>query len=341
MCCTNLKKKKRIPKHLPIEEVHYICDHLNIFTKHLNFVKSLFPAFFTHNEHTIIQVSEVTVQEREELNILDADQIPQLDRNFNKNTGLWQYKALSQHKPKEMLNISIIKSTEKRNAYVKLENLDEDTGLYGVYKMIPHYPEGNCNCGSQFDPNGEAKLNFTGTLYTRMGPVSIEAYDLVCDAENCTIPYSTAAEEELIYIFFLSKYTCGGDEIGWDFINGVMKTKTSSTTFCHELTRKYQTNNIISSPFMNSKTFITWVFAWLSAFEIDFRESIDLRCKHSLEIFTGDGTHIGVSMKNMDLSHAVNKPDSEQVYKCVHRRYDRVLIRNKNRTIGPWLIWHH
>ena len=128
-----------------------------------------------------------------------------------------------------MLIISPIKSTEKRNAYVKLENLDEDTGLYGVYKKIRHYPEGNCTCGSQFDLNGEAKLNFPSTLYTRMGPVYLEAYALVCDAGNYTIPYSTAAEEE--HIFFLSKYTCAGDEIGWDFINGVLKTKTSFTAF--------------------------------------------------------------------------------------------------------------
>ena len=62
MYCADLKNKKKIPKHLPIEEVHYICDHLNIFTKHLNFVKSLFPAFFTHNEETTVQHSEVTVQ---------------------------------------------------------------------------------------------------------------------------------------------------------------------------------------------------------------------------------------------------------------------------------------
>ena len=157
--------------------------------------------------------------------------------------------------------------------YIKLENLDEGTGLYGVYKLFTHYPEGNCTCGSQFDPNGEGKLNFTGTLYTRMGPVHLEAYDLVCNAGNCTIPYSNAAENE--NIFFLSKYMCAGDEIGWDFINGVRKMKTSFTAFCNELTRKYQTNNILSSPFMNSKTFITWVFAWLSAFKIDFRESID------------------------------------------------------------------
>ena len=64
--------------------------------------------------------------------------------------------------------------------------------------MIPYYVEGSCNCGSQFDSNGGAKLNFTGTLYTRMGPVYLEAYDLVCDAGNCTIPYSTAAKRNTI-----------------------------------------------------------------------------------------------------------------------------------------------
>ena len=328
MCCANLKNKKKIPKHLPIQNVDYICEHLNIFTKHLDFVKSLFPAFFTDNEGQTLQDSEISVQEREDLNFLDADQIPQLNGHFNSNTGLWEYKALSGHKPKEMLDISLIKSTEKRNGYVKFENLNEDTGLYGVYKLIPQYPEGNCTCGSQFDPDCEGKLKFTSTLYTRMGPVHLEAYDLVCNAGNCTIPYSNAAENE--NIFFLSKYTCAGDEIGWDFINGVMKMKTSFTAFCNELTRKYQTNNILSSPFMNPKTFITWVFAWLSAFKIDFRESIDPWCKHCPEILAGDGTHIGVSVKNMDLRHPVNKPDSDEVYKCMHRRYDRVLIRNKN-----------
>ena len=43
----------------------------------------------------------------------------------------------------------------------------------------------------------------------------------------------------------------------------------------------------------------------------------------------GDGIHIGVSVKNMDLSHPVNKPDSEKVYKSLHRRYDRMFIRKK------------
>ena len=69
MCCANLKNKKKIPKHLPVKETYYLCDHLNTLSKHLHYVKSL--------------------------NILDADHIPQLDGNCNKNTQLWQYKALS------------------------------------------------------------------------------------------------------------------------------------------------------------------------------------------------------------------------------------------------------
>ena len=72
MCCANLKNKKKIPKHLLIQDIQYICDHLNIFTKHLNFVKSLFPSFFTQNKEISVQDSDVTIQEREELNILDC-----------------------------------------------------------------------------------------------------------------------------------------------------------------------------------------------------------------------------------------------------------------------------
>ena len=320
MCCANMKNKKKIPKKLPVQQVPYLCEHINILSKHIEYVKSLFPHFFNNLDDSPTEENELILEEREELNLLDAHQIPQLDGNFNKETGLWQYKALSKHKPKEMLEISLIKSTERRNAYVRFENLDEDTGLYGTYKLIPESPEGSCNCGSQFPSNGEGKFLFTGTLYTRMGPISIDVYDVVCQEGNCMIPFSEAAEKQ--NIFFLSKYTCAGDEIGWDFINGVLKTKTSFTAFCNELTRKYQTNNILSSPFMTPKTFITWVFAWLSAFEIDYRQSIDPWCKHSPEILAGDGTHIGVSVRNMNLVNPVNRADLDQVYKCVHRRYD-------------------
>ena len=80
---------------------------------------------------------------------------------------------------------------------------------------------------------------------------------------------------------------------------------------------------------MTPKTFITLVFVWLSAFEINFRQSIDPWCKHSPEILAGDGTHIGVSVRNMNLMKPVNNTDTEEVYKCIHRRYDRVLIRKK------------
>ena len=327
MCCANVKNKKKIPKRLPVDQVPFLCEHIKTLTKHIEYVKSLFPEFFNSVDDPSNEENEVITAEREDVNLLDANQIPQLQGNFNIETGLWQYKALSKHKPKEMLELSLIKSTERRNAYVRYENLDEDTGLYGTYKLIPQPRNRTCNCGSQYNPDGDGNFQFTGTLYTRMGPIQIEVYDLVCESGNCTIPFATAAEEE--NIFFLSKNTCAGDEIGWDFLTGVQRTKTSFTAFCNEITRKYQTNNILSSPFMTPKTFITWVFAWLSAFQIDFRQSIDPWCKHSPEILAGDGTHIGVSVRNMNLMKPVNAPDTEEVSTSVHRRYARVLIKNK------------
>ena len=196
MCSTNMKNKKKMPKQLPVQHGPYLCEHLNTFTKHIEYVKSFFPEFFNSPENSTVDESEINFEQREELNLLDAHQIPELQGNFNKQTGLWQYGALSKHKPKEMLDISLIRSTERRNSYVRFEKLDEDMGLYGPYKLIPHSPQGMCSCGSQFPTNGEGKLMFTSTLYTRMGPISLEVYDLICEAGNCTIPYSQVAEEQ-------------------------------------------------------------------------------------------------------------------------------------------------
>ena len=106
MCCANMKNKKKIPKKLPVQQVPYLCEHINILSKHIEYVKSLFPHFFNNLDDSPTEENELILEEREELNLLDAHQIPQLDGNFNKETGLWQYKALSKHEPKEMLEIS-------------------------------------------------------------------------------------------------------------------------------------------------------------------------------------------------------------------------------------------
>ena len=91
--------------------------------------------------------------------------------------------------------------------------------------------------------------------------------------------------------------------------------------------RKYQTNNIMSSPFMNPKTFITWIFAWLSAFEIDFRESIDPWYKHSPEIYFtphGDQLHQIPTYYISGKSKNQNYDDDPEVDRACSKKFPSV-----------------
>ena len=68
----------------------------------------------------------------------------------------------------------------------------------------------------------------------------------------------------------------------------------------------------------------------MAAFKIDFHKEIDPWCGHKPKILACDGTHIGVSIKHMDLGNPVTRPDEPDVIvQPVHKRYDRVLIPDK------------
>ena len=82
-------------------------------------------------------------------------------------------------------------------------------------------------------------------------------------------------------IFMYSTVTTAGDEIGWDFVTLVIATKSSFSAFCKEMTRKYQTTNILAGPFMSPNTFIKWFFSWIAAFKLDFWKEIDLWCQYT------------------------------------------------------------
>ena len=85
----------------------------------------------------------------------------------------------------------------------------------------------------------------------------------------------------------------------------------------------------MATPFMSPKTFLNWLFGWLAAFKIDFRKSIDPWCKHSPQIIAGDGTHIGVSVRNMKLQNPVTHADDPRCLKPNHKCNNRLLLPNK------------
>ena len=135
--------------------------------------------------------------------------------------------------------------------------------------------------------------------------MTCDVYSRMCLGNSCCLEYSGQDNS----IFFLSKMTCAGDEIGWDFISMVKLSRMSFLVFCNEMTRRYKTTNILSAPFMSLDTFVKWVFAWMGSMKIDFRKEIDPFCKYNPKILACDGTHVGISLKNLKLENPVTAPD--------------------------------
>lgn len=148
------------------------------------------------------------------------------------------------------------------------------------------------------------------------GPLKCDVFLRKCLHNKCSLHY----EGGLHSIHFLSKITCGGDEIGWDFVSLVKSSKISFTAFCDEMTRRYKTNNILSAPFMSTATFVKWIFSWIAQMKIDFRQHIDPWCKYKPNILACDGTHVGVALKNLKLDKPVTESESTAVTKPAHKR---------------------
>lgn len=123
-------------------------------------------------------------------------------------------------------------------------------------------------------------------------------------------------------IFFLSKNTGCGDEIGWDFVDQVIRGRMSFTAFCNLKTKDYKTTHFESGPFMGVVTFLKWFFSWIVAMKIDFRKEIDPFCGHDPSMLVCDGTHIGVSYKlsRMTSHNAISRPDVDKTVKPLHKK---------------------
>ena len=147
-------------------------------------------------------------------------------------------------------------------------------------------------------------------------------YKLLCLDGNCSEHYT--GDDDCV--FFLSKQTCVGDEIAWDFISRITTSNCSFTSFCSDMCRIYTSNFLIAHPFLSRSTFVKFWFAWLAAHNIDFRKGVDRWCGPDRKLLACDGTHVGVSLTRLDVQ-PVEKPDvNGSIVGPGHRRYDRVFL---------------
>ena len=324
ICSIELQGKKKLPRLHPITETPNLCSHMKRIVQEIDHIKSFFPFHFDINNEIV-----PGNQAEEAVNTDDAGLSPK-EVNFNRESGLWEYQALSTHKPKEMMDQSLINHTELRNKFATSGKIDTETGLR-IYHLKPKNrdEEGNqrkCECGSVFDEANCYEEVQRSILYTRISPLTCICYNMKCVNRQCEIKFTEPAEER--GIFFYTGKTAVADEVGWDFVRAVQNMRTSFRGFCAEMTMRYSGNQCPAYPFMSGNTFISYFFAWLSSFQIDFRKHIDPKCGHNPRILACDGTHIGVSAKNMKLEYPVTKPDIDIVLESRHHRKQRALIPN-------------
>ena len=92
--------------------------------------------------------------------------------NFDVETGLWNFKALTTHKPKHMMDPRLILATQHCNTFIGQHSLDQETGLYGVHYLKPSGMDAEgkseiCACGDEYKTEEENYvLQGSGILYT-------------------------------------------------------------------------------------------------------------------------------------------------------------------------------
>ncbi len=161
------------------------------------------------------------------------------------------------------------------------------------------------------------------------GVLSCDVHHLICSEQpgRCReVNYNGETD----CIFFLNKWFGVAEEVLWDFIALSMSSKVTLTGYCSEMSRRFQTTNSLSVGFLGRTTFNKVFFTWIAKMNLDFRQFIDPWCGYDPPVLACDGTHLGVSFKNLKLEKPVTEPDLVgQKVKPVHKRADRLLLSDQ------------
>ena len=125
------------------------------------------------------------------------------------------------------------------------------------------------------------------TLYTMNGPVRIKACKIKCRSGVCEIVWNGEKEN----VFRSTAKLCAGDEIGWDFVEHVLKTKCSFTAYVELMDATYKRLGH-TEKFMSAPSFRHWFKCWASYQHREFRKPC-FGCGDKIEALASDGTMIG------------------------------------------------
>ena len=308
------KSKKGSKRHVESLETADLCPHLFILKANPQYWKN----------YTNLNNSEET-----DIPSDDESKSP-VDNHFNPDTGLWSFPCKSKHKPRMKGDENLIKNIRLRDTWMYDKLTKTDDGCLSGPHLIPEIPEKTCPCGSGWtnSENPEGIITDTRrvlTIYTYSVPIKSKVYKRNC--VNYDNPCSQLWDEgDKLCLHVLSNETAAGDEIGWEFVNLVLNSQTTFSSYCATKTDHYQMRDPYCHKFMDSKTFIKWWFSWAALMRKDFRRPCPV-CKYSPKQLACDGTKVGVGLRHVDFTE-ISKPDTDNILPTLHRRLDRCFISN-------------
>ena len=148
MCGAGKINKKCVPKSAVLGESNKMCCHLITCSQNVTSITQHFPEYFNSGEDD---------EEEDNGNILDEPNLEDdetvdnyLQSTFDKTTGLWQYKCLSKHKPKDMFDEKLNKATRLwMKLVIDSPSPDPTIDFKPNWKKSNGEPR-NCQCGGTY-----------------------------------------------------------------------------------------------------------------------------------------------------------------------------------------------
>ena len=315
-----------------------LCVHMHTVAANLEVVHSTFPQHFEFNAAVTGEPESEdedfpAIHDPENIDDIPIKQV-KAPVSFNLETGLWEHTAFSNYQPTlDPQDPQLVEKTLARNVFIRPGNLTAGGCYRGTTDLVP--PDCDwCPCGVKAWTPPE--FDYQAKIYTRMGVILYDIYKKTCVSGRCTQHYNGRVDN----IFFLSKETGVGEELFWDFITRVLRSRSSFTGFCKEMSRIYTSNHVKSLSFMSNKTFIHCFFSWVAALGIDYRQQVDPWCKHNPKVLACDGTKIGVSMKMQKLDPPITKPTIQHTEETLHKKFDRCFLPYPTKQVDETINNH-
>ena len=113
-----MRNKKKIPKRITHEETDKLCSHLKVFFEHFHVVEAVFPRNTFSDDPGRATGPPPEIVNTDDFNLEEDSPSEKAEKNkkkeeekegFDVKTGLWNYPALSKHKPKREFDDSLVR----------------------------------------------------------------------------------------------------------------------------------------------------------------------------------------------------------------------------------------